>query len=441
MEEKLKVKYEFRPNTIYCGNNEVVLEQFIKQYPDGVVDLIYIDPPFFSNRNYEIIWKDGYELLAYKDRWKGGIEHYIGWMRPKIEFMKRILKPTGSFYLHCDYHASHYLKVMCDKIFDNNFRNEIIWRYKRWTNVSNEFQKMHDVLLFYTKGDEYTFNTQYRKLEGNKSGYNSNTYKKSDGTRVRQLLIYDKDKYNRLVEKGKINPDEWDKITFATNRRKPYDDIWDIPIINPMAKERLGYPTQKPEKLLEQVIKASSNKGDIVADFFCGCGTALAVAKKLNRRFIGIDVSPLACDLTADRIGYSKLNIVGMKYTIPELKNMNHFTFQYWAVRRIGGIPTKRKTGDKGIDGLVDTAYGNNVPIEVKQHNISRPDVDKFETVIKRTNKKAGYMIAFKFSKGAIEEMARFKREEGLKIIPITVEDLFKNEPEKYKIATVKKLF
>jgi len=309
---------------------------------------------------------------------------------------------------------------------------------------------MHDTIFLYQKSKKRIFSTQYqpyRSPKGNARGFVNGKmiYNTNKPKGIYTFIIYDREGWEKIknIPKHRKIMQKCNKIIYRdASKGIAMHDVWDdINYIVSTAKERLGYPTQKPEKLLERIIKASSREGDVVLDAFCGGGTTCAVAKKLNRKFIGIDVSPLACDLTADRIGYNKLNIVGMKYTIPELKNMNHFTFQYWAVRRIGGIPTKRKTGDKGIDGLVDASYGNNIPIEVKQHNISRPDVDKFETVIKRNSKKAGYMIAFKFSKGAIEEMARFEKDEGLKIIPITVKDLFKNEPEKYMIATEKGLF
>lgn len=414
----MKLNYEFKPNTIYCGDNFEVLSCF----PSESVDLIYLDPPFFSNKKYEVIWEDGFELRCFEDRWQGGIEHYLGWMRPRIEQIHRVLKNTGSFYLHCDYHANAHLRIMCNDIFGkNNFQNEIIWSYgARATIRQKGFSNKHDTLLLYSKGKSYTYNQilvpykdknmkRYNKIDKNGKKYALIKRKRTDGT------VY----YGKCYAKEGV----------------PATSVWDIPTMSATSGERLGYPTQKPESLLERIIKASSNPMDIVLDPFCGCGTTLAVAKRLGRRFMGIDVSPTACKLMAKRINYKKSNIVGMKYSLEQLKELPHFEFQNWVCERIGGKVNPRKTGDLGIDGIVPLSeFGANLPIEVKQHKISRPDVDKFETVLRRTKKKAGFMVAFEFSKGAIEEIARTKNMDKLKIIPVTIQELLqKNERLKKK--------
>ena len=145
-------------NILYCGDNLEVLQ---KEIEEESIDLIYIDPPFFSNKQYEVVWGDEAEIRSFEDRWEGGINVYIEWMRERVEKLHRVLKPTGSFYLHCDWHAGHYLKVMCDDVFGmKNFQNEIIWNYKRWSNVSKRFQKMHHTIFFYTKTNNYLFNVQ-----------------------------------------------------------------------------------------------------------------------------------------------------------------------------------------------------------------------------------------------------------------------------------------
>lgn len=402
----MEINYEFKPNTIYCGDNFKILSCFLSES----VDLIYIDPPFFSNKTYEVIWNDGYELRAFEDRWKGGIEHYLGWMQPKIEQMHRILKNTGSFYLHCDYHANAHLRIMCDEVFGkNNFQNEIIWNYSGTGKPSKKFKAKHDTLFFYTKSENYTFNILTKPI-----------------TNLRTLKRYDKvdkngKRFKYYTAKGITRKVYMEEL--------PLDDVWNINVIGATSKERLGYPTQKPETLLERIVKASSNPMDIVGDFFCGCGTTLAVAKRLGRRFIGIDVSPTACKLMATRIHYKKADIIGMKYSLEQLKELPHFEFQNWVCEKIGGKVNPRKTGDMGIDGIVPLSeHGANLPIEVKQHKISRPDVDKFETVLRRTKKKAGFMVAFEFSKGATEEIARTKNVDKFKIITITIEKLLEKE-------------
>ena len=199
---------------------------------------------------------------------------YLIYMAMRLIEMQRILKPTGSIYLHCDPTASHYLKIVMDCIFgSNNFRNEIVWHYRRWTAVSRGFQKLHDIVLFYTKSKEYTFNQLYTP------------YTKGSADRKEQGVLH-------RFKKG-------EKPVLVSNQSKnekgvAENDVWQIPFIAPSAKERVGYPTQKPLKLLEKIIKASSNEGDLVLDPFCGCSTALVAAEQLNRKWVGIDASPFA---------------------------------------------------------------------------------------------------------------------------------------------------
>ena len=246
-------------NKLICGDNLDAL----KTIGDENIDLIYIDPPFNSEKDYEL----------YNDKWNT-MENYIAWMRPRVEELCRVLKPTGSFYLHCDWHAGHYLKIMLDDIFGyRNFQNEIIWYYRRWTNISSRFQRMHDIIFFYAKHRKFKFNCLYQPF--------------SEKTIHREISV---DGVTNLKEKRDID------------KGIVMHDVWDIPYIHSQSKERLGYPTQKPEALLERIIKASSNKGDIVLDAFCGCGTTLVVAQKLKREWIGIDISPTAVKLAKARL-------------------------------------------------------------------------------------------------------------------------------------------
>lgn len=210
------------------------------------------------------------------------------------------------------------------------------------------------------------------------------------------------------------------------------DDVIEIPIINPDAKERLGYPTQKPEALLEIIIKASSNKNDIILDPFCGCGTAIAVAQKMKdakgnpapRRWVGIDVSPTACKLMEKRmrlVGGKDYHIIGLPKSLPELKALQHFEFQNWVNEKLYARPAPRLVGDMGIDGY----YLDGTPIQAKQsEDIGRNVIDNFETAIQRAGKTKGVIVAFSFGKGAFEEVARAKRELGLEIILMTVEEI-----------------
>jgi DNA modification methylase len=384
---------------IYCGDNL----EWMRQFPDEFVDLCYIDPPFFSNRYYEVIFNDGQEIRAFEDRWKGGIEHYIEWMRQRVFEIHRMLRPTGSFYLHCDYHAGHHLKVMCDDIFGpNQFQNEVVWHYRGAGVSPRRYGRRHDVIFFYAKGDEWTFNVDDIR----------EPYAEATIERFRHYIGNVRGQQDYGVQK--LHP-----------KGKHPDDVWQIQPIAPSARERLGYPTQKPEALLERVIKASSNAGDLVFDAFCGCGTTLVMAERLKRRWLGIDVSPTACNLMKRRLaneGVAVLDIVGIPYEPHELKRLKPFEFQNWVVGVMGGTGSDTRSADMGIDGH---SFMERDPIQVKQsESVGRSVVDNFETAVTRTRKTKGYIVAFSFTRGAYDEVARAKRAHGLDIELLTVKEL-----------------
>ena len=246
---------------LFLGDNLNVM----KSLPSDSIDLIYIDPPFFSERNYN----------DFKDTWKD-IQNYLTWLNARLVEMKRLLKPTGSIYVHLDGHASHYVKVEMDKIFGyDNFRNEIIWHYQTGGSSKKWFSKKHDVVLFYNKSKNYNF------------------YPKNILT----------DRTKKSLERAK-NP-KGARISSDNVKKLPMDVWTDIQALNPMSIERIGYPTQKPEALLERIIKASTKEGDVVADFFCGGGTTPAVAQKLNRRWIACDQSENAIKITQERLKWT----------------------------------------------------------------------------------------------------------------------------------------
>jgi adenine specific DNA methylase Mod len=262
----------------------------------GGVKLIYIDPPFavgadFSYQiklNGDSVTKKQsiIEEIAYRDTWGRGISSYLSMMYERLKLMHQLLAEDGSIYVHCDWRVSAYLKLLLDEIFaSTNFRNEIIWHYEKWTSPSKfSYQKNHDVILFYTKPraeikiiKEVTDNLKEKYEKGYLigGGYGSNG-----------LVVYDENnpKVKKLINSGKY------KVVYAKKEGKPLSDVWRLPFINPVADERLNYPTQKPEALVERIIKASSNEGDLVADFFCGSGTTAAVAEKLGRKWIAVDL-------------------------------------------------------------------------------------------------------------------------------------------------------
>jgi DNA modification methylase len=409
-------------NLLICGDNLSALDDLVKK---GIkVDLIYLDPPFFSNKHYEVIWGDEAEVRSFKDRWEGGMNVYIEWMKERVAKMYDVLKDTGSFYLHCDWHAGHYLKLMLDEVFGyDNFRNEIIWHYSGWNRHGEyHFNRRYDQIYFYGKSDKSKFYSyampwaskeEYVKLRKQKfhTDKDGREYVLSDaggGKRVKRYLID------------------------AMKDGKPVDDVWDIDKINNSSKERTGYPTQKPEALLERIIKTSSKKDDLVLDPFCGCGTTLSVAQLLGRQWIGIDISPTAIKLVEKRMikryGINKgkdFDVIGMPTTLTELKALEPFEFQNWVINEMKARQSKKLSSDFGLDGYYDkTIFTDPAGIQVKQsEGVGRNVVDNFETALKRAKYEKGYVVAFSFSKGAREETARIKKE-GLDVRLVEVDDL-----------------
>ena len=350
-------------NTIFQGDNLAVL----KAMPDACIDLIYIDPPFFTQRNYENIWGDKESVQDFND-YRGfedkadfferhihtdakGLGAYLLWMRLRIKELHRVLKPTGSFYLHLDHHAIHYTKVVCDEIFgSSNFINEIIWlRSSNSSSISKVYRRAHDTILFYSKTKKYHFEVQRMQL----SQASKDQYSKKDEKgfyRLVPLLVSGKrngqtGKTWRGVDPNKrgksgmhwvtipSNLDKYDddglvvfskngipslKFYLDQNQGVPCDDVWtDITPVGPNSLENRGWPTQKPVALLERLIKASSKEGDILLDCFAGCGTSMHAAHNLNRRWIGIDISP-----TAIKVNRIRLEELGAAVHVVEEKEL-----------------------------------------------------------------------------------------------------------------------
>ncbi len=448
---------DLETGVLYCDDN---LER-LSVLPSESVDLIYLDPPFFSNKIYEVIWGDEAEVRSFEDRWEGGIQVYINWMRDRMMEMHRVLKPTGSLYLHCDPNASHYLKVMMDGVFGmSNFKNEVVWgRSNTRSSIGRIYRRAHDVILFYTKSRSHTFNLQYKEL----SEASLDLYKNVDERGQYQavpLLVSGR----RRGETGKpwrgIDPNErgqsgmhwittpdkledyerqglvvWPQKQGGVPRLKyyldespgvPLNDVWyDINFISSSSNEALGYPTQKPLALLERIITASSSPDDVVLDPFCGCGTSIAAAYGLNRRWVGIDISPTAVNIMKRRVqkmGAVGVQTIGLPTTEEQLRTLKPFEFQNWVVQRVNGVHSPRKTGDMGIDGF---SFFDHVPIQIKRsRRVGRNVVDNFETAVERYGANKGYVVAFSFTRGAVEETARVKSAKGLEIELVTVKDL-----------------
>ena len=478
---------EIKPNLIIQGDCLDILQQMDSE----TVDLIYIDPPFSSNRNYTGIWEKTGEELSFEDVWKMGVKGYIDWLRPRVEQCFRVLKETGSFYIHCDWHASHEIKVMIDSLLRRefgsaSFRNEIIW--KRTTAHSDtkqgakHFGRIHDNIFFYTKSDKYTWNVQYLphneeyvkkfykyvesgtgrrymldNLAGPGGAAKGNPYYEVMG--VKRYWQFSKEKMEQLIKEGRViqtKPGNVPRLKRYLDEMLgvPLQSMWtDIPPIQSQSKERMGYPTQKPLKLLERIINVSSNKGDLVLDAFCGCGTTLVASAKLQRKFIGIDISRVACklmdvrlkELTKDKsIPPFTWNLV-LPETMESLKEMDWQSFQDWVCDKLGAYKEKKKSSDRGRDGY----YADMSPIQVKQwkkHPVGRPDIQQFHSVVRNSKKNFGTIVAFAFSKEAFEYTKDIEIEEGIKIELLTVEELMKRKNAKspyekhYKVEIQKRL-
>lgn len=420
-------------NTLFYGDNLEILRDYI---PDESVDLIYLDPPFNSNRSYSVLFKDERgmdseaQINAFDDTWhwnerfyrqmmanapvkvasmldalhgfigENQMMAYLVMMAARLEELHRVLKPTGSLYLHCDPTASHYLKVVLDTIFGvENFINDISWKRQNSKGLAfTRFASNHDILLFYAKTKNHTWNPQY--TEHNQKYLdafykytdpeNGRVYRLADLTnpnKDRPNLTYEflgvtrvwrwtKDRMQKAYEQGLIiqtKPGSVPQLKRYLDEQEgnPIDDISvDIAPIQAQAAERLGYPTQKPLALLERIIQTSSNPGDLVLDPFSGCGTAISAAQKLERRWIGIDITYLAIAMHKSRLKDMYGILPGKDYDVigepvdfngaEALFKQNPYQFQWWAITLIGAKPqggdggkTGKKGSDRGIDGVI----------------------------------------------------------------------------------------
>jgi len=335
--------HRYAKNVLFRGDCLSILD---KIEPESI-DFIYIDPPFFSNRFYELIWEDEGERFAFEDRWRGGIEHYTDWLMERITRLFDVLKPTGSFIVHLDWHAVHYVKVKMDKLPVGTFRDQIIWHYTNKLGTGgNVLDRQHDTLLWYTKaaGNEYGFNPLYEPVKLAKP---QPVTQKVGGKR-----IWLRDDAGRRL--------------YKQSEKKRIGDVWDIPIINPMSNERLGYPTQKPLVLLDRALRTFTNPGDSVLDAFCGCGTTLLAAHHLGRRWVGIDISQTAIAIVQNRLApvAGTVEVYGLARNLADLEAMSWQEFQVWAVSSLFGRHSPKKIADMGTDGF---SFLQNDPIQVKQ--------------------------------------------------------------------------
>lgn len=344
-------------NQIMHGDCQVQL----KEFENNFIDLVYFDPPFFTQKTHSLKTRDNLKQYEFDDKFSS-LSEYLELIENVLLECKRVLKNTGSIFLHCDKSASHNIRTVLDKVFGcDNFQSEIVWSYKRWSNSKKGLLNAHQIIFFYSKTKDFTFNHIYTEY--------------SATTNIDQILQErERDENGKSVYKKDINGNV---VIGKEKKGVPLSDVWDIPYLNPKAKERTGYPTQKPVLLLNQIIKIASNKGDVVLDPFCGSGTTCVSAKLLGRNYIGIDKSNDAVDLAKSRleemiITESELLNKGVEFYLEKTEK------ELTILQNINAIPVQRNSG---IDGFLrDQINGNPVPVKIQREFESLDDaIEKLE--------------------------------------------------------------
>ncbi len=384
----------------------------LKNMKSNSIDMIYLDPPFFTQRTQKGIMKNTEKTLEFSDSWKS-INEYLDYIKVRLIEMKRVLKNTGSIFLHCDKIASHYLRVLLDEVFGfTNFQSEIIWSYKRWSNSKKGLLNSHQNIYFYSKSKNFKFNTIYTDY--------------SATTNIDQIL-----QQRKRDENGKCiyKRNEEGKIVLDNEKKGvPLSDVWEIPFLNPKAKERVGYPTQKPILLLERIIEISTDEDDIVLDPFCGSGTTLVASKLLNRKFIGIDMSKDAIEITNSRLENpikteSELLNKGIE------KYQNKSENEISILKAIGAIPVQRNTG---IDGFILNKENNqNIAIKIQKNTEGLYEAQK-KLVAASKVKECNYKVLIKTHDSLTQQQNLFNDESVKDIIVLdTYENILQNSIKK----------
>jgi site-specific DNA-methyltransferase (adenine-specific) len=344
-------------------------------FESNSIDLIYLDPPFFTNKIQKLKTRDGKKEFSYSDIWQSH-EEYAKFLYERLNELKRDMKDDGAIFVHCDRNATHIIKFLLDSIFgEKNFQSEIIWHYKRWSNSKKGLLPSHQTIYFYSKTKNFKFNKIYTNY--------------SETTNIDQILQKRaKDKNGKTIyakdENGNIiNSDE--------KKGVPLNDVWEIPYLNPKAKERVGYPTQKPILLLERIIEIASNEGDTILDPFCGSGTTLVAGKLKNRKVIGIDISKEAIEITKMRLSNpikSESNL--LKKGKESFNNVNDLVEKY--LHGIEYIPVHRNSG---IDAILKTTYKNSpILIKIQKEDEALEDaINKLANASKIKQAKKAFLI------------------------------------------------
>ncbi len=463
-------------NKLYFGDNLRILRENV---PDDSVDLIYLDPPFNSNATYNVLFRErtgedsAAQITAFEDTWRWSVESeiafqdvitdgpeklgdllqamrgflgqndmmaYLTMMAQRMAELHRVLKPTGSIYLHCDPTASHYLKLMMDAVFSSdNFRGDLIWKRQSAHSDARGYGSVHDTMLYYSKSQDYTWNPSFQAYDPE---YVERYYRYSDDN-GRRFMSGDlgasglqgggyEYEWKGVVRVWRVplttmeRLDSEGRIYYTRNgiprmkryldeaKGNPVQDVWtDVQSLRSWHTERLGYPTQKPEALLERIINASSDEGDLVLDPFCGCGTAIAVAERLNRRWIGIDITHLAISLMKSRLrdtfgpDLSDYDVIGVPQDVEsaralavESEHDGRYQFEYWALGLVDARPSNRgrRGADSGIDGYINFFDDNSgkakrIIVQVKSGHVSVPQIRDLNGVLERENAQIGLFI------------------------------------------------
>lgn len=331
-------------NVLHCGDCLDVL----KEIDSNSIDLIYLDPPFFKQKEYKQKTRDNSEEYSFNDKWKDVNDYYL-FMKKRILECKRVLKESGCIFLHCDQSAKHHLQLLLEEVFgSSNLRNEIIWKYRRWSNSKKTLLNSHQTIYFYSKSEIYKFNTIYTQY--------------SASTNLDQIL---QDRARN--ENGKCvyrTDDDGNVILGKEKKGVPLSDVWDIPYLNPKAKERTGYPTQKPILLLDRIIDIATDEGDTVLDPFCGSGTTLVAAQLKNRKWIGIDISEKAIELAKSRLD----NPIKTESNLLILGEDAYKTKDEYTENLLNSLNAHIVQRNKGIDGFLDRLFlGSHISIRVQK--------------------------------------------------------------------------
>ncbi len=359
--------------------------ELLKKFNDNSVNLIYLDPPFFTNTIQKLKTRDGSKEFSYKDIWKSN-EEYAEFLYYRFVELKRVLKDTGNIFVHCDRNSTHIVKTLLDDIFGlEQFQSEIIWYYKRWSNSKKGLLPSHQTIYFYSKTKDFKFKTLY------------NNY--SQTTNVDQILQKRaRDNNGKTVY---ARDENGDIINSAIKKGVPLNDVWEIPYLNPKAKERVGYPTQKPILLLERIIEIASDEGDTILDPFCGSGTTLVAGKLKNRKVIGMDISEDAIKLTKSRLDNpikSESNL--LQKGKDAYNNVDSIVEKF--LHDIEYIPVQRNSG---IDAILKLTYQES-PVLVriqKEHETIDEAIKQLSKAVKVKNSKKSFLIRTNDIKSLLE--------------------------------------